>query len=80
MVPLLVVRHVFLLFVACHVFLHSRRYVPRVILCYASAGRRGIARTPVLCERRRAHKYCGDDNSGDSELHVRSPLPPRADN
>jgi hypothetical protein len=38
MMPLPVVSHVLLLLVACHVFLHSRRYVPRVVLRYASAG------------------------------------------
>lgn len=69
-VPLPVVRHVFLLLVACHVFLHSRRYVPRVVLRYASAGRRCSARASILRQRGWRHESRGDHNSGDSEFDV----------
>ena len=54
MTVLLVARHVFLLLVAGHVFVHSRRYAPRVVLRYASAWRRDRTR-PVLRVRRRGH-------------------------
>ena len=61
-------RHVFLLFMACHVFLYSVLYAPRVVL--RRAWRCGSAGTSVLRERGRSHQYCGDHESGDSELHM----------
>ena len=70
MVALFVVGHLFLLLVVFHVLLRSRRYAPRVVLRYASAGRGWAAETPVLRESGRGHEYCGDHNSEDSELHI----------
>jgi len=56
MVPLLVAGHMLLLLVAGHVLFRALRYVRRVVLRYAGAGRRGIARASVLRERGRGHK------------------------
>jgi hypothetical protein len=50
MVALFVVGHLFLLLVAFHVLLQSRRYAPRAVLRYASAGRGWAADTPYCAK------------------------------